>query len=46
MGNTESKLHELNRISTGLMINENSLPSYYVQHAIKMAGVYGKNVKS
>lgn len=45
MVNTESKLYEPNRISTGLTINENYLLSCYVQHAVKMAGVYGKNVK-
>lgn len=27
------------------MIIENHLPSCYVQHAVKMAGVYGKNIK-
>lgn len=25
-------------------MNENHLPSFYVQPAIKMAGIYGKNV--
>lgn len=35
---------EPNRISIGLMINENYLSSCSVQHAIKTAGAYGKNV--